>query len=292
MADLADLDAQALENAYLGRVVLYVEAKADAEVFRRILGPDLADRIEVQTPPDADGWEVVKNRVTYERAAGLKTFGLLDGEAAVPITGWLPLVCCNDHVFTSAQHTGLIFLGAHELENLLMLHGGFCEVVVDDVRLLDLVDSRTAAEVRALMTNMAQRYFLSALVKYAVLSLKAQGLGVTLPTLNRFKGKDSTVSVLREMRREIEDQGVEWGVVRTEMHAIIGRLRARFRAESPSTSAKSDHLIRLADGKGLLNGVRSVINTNARWEGHLAKNLTRPPYADRFRDLIVEATAA
>lgn len=291
MAGLDELDALALENAYLGRVVLYVEAAADAEVFRRILGPGMADRLEVQVPPAASGWDSVKNRVSYERSANSKIFGLLDGEAAAAIAGWDPLVCCAEHVFTSKGHEGLIFLAGHELENLLMLHGGFCDVVADDVRLHD-IGSHTSTEVRALLVRKAQRFFVSAILKYAVLNLQTQGREIALPTLGRFKSKDSTVAVLRAMRAEIVAQGVPWTDVSDEMRAIIQRLRTRFRAETVSKSAKSDHLIRLADGKGLIDGVRATINTNARWEGHLARNLTHPAYADRFRELIVEATAA
>jgi hypothetical protein len=146
--------------------------------------------------------------------------------------------------------------------------------------------------VRELLVQKAQRFFLSALVKYAVLSLKVQGQPVELPTLNRFKGHEDTVSVLRHMKAELEGQGMPWRTVRDEMLTIIKRLRERFTTETTSPATKSDHLIRLADGKGLLNGVRQVINPNARWDGHLAKNLTRPEYADQFRDLIMAATAA
>jgi len=291
MAELEALDALALENAYLGRVVLYVEAEADAEVFRRILGPDMADRFEVQIPPKATGWETVKNRVAYERHGNQKIFGLLDGEAAAAITGWDPLVCCDDQLFTCDDHQGLIFLAGHEIENLLMLHGGFCEVVADDVRLLD-INLRTPLDIRTLLVRKAQRFFISAVIKYAVLTMQNQGRAISLPTLGRFKSKETTVSVIRAMRAEIEAQGVPWADVSAEIHAVIDRLRVKFNAEAASSTAKSDHLIRLADGKGLIDGVRAEVNTNARWEGHLARNLTRPAYADQFRELIIDATAA
>ncbi|WP_210206056.1 hypothetical protein, partial [Rhizobium sp. UGM030330-04] len=59
-----------------------------------------------------------------------------------------------------------------------------------------------------------------------------------------------------------------------------------------TVARRSTEMVRLADGKQLLNKMRSHYNNTGRWEGHLTKTVTKGQFAVDFRALLLEKTGA
>ena len=87
------------------------------------------------------------------------------------------------------------------------------------------------------------------------------------------------------------DSGLDWDTFRDQAVAIICALRQRFRDEGLSKEARSFHMLRLSDGKGLMNRLRSDYNASTRMEGHLVDKLVGSNYVGVFRGEILTAIA-
>ncbi|PDT43977.1 hypothetical protein CO661_31945 [Sinorhizobium fredii] len=295
MPDLSSIrDTEELENRYLDKVIIYVEADADEEVFRRIAGPALAGRLEFKTPrSEGSGFNLVFDRVRTERPSNGKIFGLVDGEAAVTVGGLNELLNSDDALFSlpgKAEVDGILFLEAHELENLLLMYGDICEHICRDVRLADL-NSHSVEDVRQKLSLIALRFFGSAVLKYSALEMRRSGKACEIVPAGTFLSRDETMRILREVKQRLIQTG-EWGEFRATFLEVTKRLRDRFDRENLSSEAKRRHLLRLADGKSLLNRLRQHYNTNGRWDGHLVDSVTRNAYAAKFSNCVIKNTAA
>ncbi len=287
-------DPSALLNRYLDKVVVYVEGEGDQRLFARIVGPDIADRLEFQTPvTDGGGCRTVIKRVQDERPSNNKIFGLVDGETAVELGGIMDFVGCRKHLFaltSGGASDGIIFLAGHELENLILMHGGVCELVSKNMKLSHLGNVE-ADEVEETLIRLTRRFLLSALLKYAAFSL---GLGGA-PVVTNKSGKliDANMRVskwLDELKAAVLGAGGDWGAYRSEAKTILNSLIQQLAAEAASPAAKRSHFVRLADGKSLLIGLQRHYGQNIG-EGILADALTKAPYAPQFRTELAELTA-
>jgi hypothetical protein len=296
MANLSQIeDPDALDNRYADKVIVYVEGEGDQRLFSRIVGPDVADRLEFKTPADATGGcGFVVSRVKAERVTNDKIFGLVDGETAANHGATDALLDCDGTLFalpTVAGLEGVIFLSGHELENLVLLHGEIYELIAKNVG-LSAMGKASAADMRKTLLALTPRFFIAALLKYASLYV-----GLTVGASVSIKGglfvdpKASTVALVRQLRQQVVEAGGDWAMYKAEIGRILQRLRARFKAEAVTGEGVSDHLIRLADGKNLLLGLRRSC-AGVPKDGLLADALTRPPYADRFRAELLALTQA
>lgn len=288
-------DSSALLNRYLDKVIVYVEGEGDQRLFGRIVGPDVADRLEFQTPvTDGGGCRTVIKRVQDERPANDKIFGLVDGETAVELGGVQDLVSCRKHLFTlgtAGSAAGVIFLAGHELENLILIHGGVCELVSKNMKLAHLGDVE-AAEVEQTLLRLTRRFLISALFKYAAFSLGIRGA----PVVTNKSGKliDAACKVsqwLEELKLAVIDAGGNWAAYRAEAKAILQSLIRHLAAEAATPAVRSTHFIRLADGKSLLKGLQKHYGQSIG-EGILADALTKPPYASEFRLELMQLTGS
>lgn len=288
-------DPSALVNRYLDKVIVYVEGEGDQRLFGRIIGPDVADRLEFQTPAiDGGGCRTVIKRVQDERPANNKIYGLVDGETAVELGGVQDLVGCRKHLFTLAAGgttDGIIFLAGHELENLILIHGGVCELVSKNMKLAHLGDVE-AVEVEKTLLRLTRRFLLSALLKYAAFSLGIGGAPVVTNKSGKLIDPACKVSHwLEELKQAVIDAGGDWTAYRVEAKAILQSLMQQLAAEAATPAARSTHFIRLADGKALLKGLQKHYGQSLG-EGILADALTKPPYAGEFRLELMQLTGS
>ena len=288
-------DPSALVNKYLDKVIVYVEGDGDQRLFGRIIGPDVADQLEFQTPvTDGGGCRAVIKRVQAERLSNSKIFGLVDGETAVELGGVAEFVKCRKHLFVLpaiGRADGVIFLSGHELENLILMHGGVCELVSKNMKLAHLGDVE-AAEVEETLLRLTRRFLLAALLKYAAFSLGIGGAPVVTISSGKLIDQQTSVTTwLEELRTAVVAAGGDWPAYRAEAKSILQSLIAQLDAEAATAAMKRTHFVRLADGKNLLKGLQRHYGQNIG-EGILADALTKPPYATEFRSELLELTEA
>lgn len=296
MPSLASIgDAAAVDNRYADRVIVYVEGEGDQRLFSKIVSSDVRALLEFKVPNAAgSGCRVVMDRVAAERKKNPKVYGLLDGETAAVIGAMDALIEAGPHLFEIANDPateGLIFLSAHELENVVLLHGDVCELVSKNTALAKM-DAVSAADVAKTVRKLAVRFFVAALMKYASVHV---GRSVPDPVMisggHFVDGKRSAMDLLRELRTKVQAAGGDWSAYRGEMRRILLQLKTQSAARALKVGARSEELLRLADGKNLLAGLRQAHGQTPQ-EGLLADALTRPPYADEFTAQLLALTKA
>jgi len=294
MAQRRYIDPSALLNRYLDKTIIYVEGDGDQRLFTRIVGPDVADQLEFRTPKvSGGGCSVVIKRVEDERPTNRKVFGLVDGETAVGLGGMGAFLACRKNLFNLsgvAQADGILFLAGHELENLILLHGGVCELVSKNVKLGNL-GAVQAADVEETLLKLTRRFFAAALLKYAAFVAGIGGAPVV--TISGGKLIEPSLRItawIAELRDAVGHAGGDWSTYRAEAKAIFRTLTQQFDTEAMTDACRRDHFIRLADGKNLLIGLLHVYGKIG--EGILADALTKPPYSEQFRAELMALTQA
>jgi len=296
MPSLASIgDAAAVDNRYADRVIVYVEGDGDQKLFSRIVTSDVRAQLEFKVPNTAGGGcRVVMDRVAAERPTNPKVYGLLDGETAAVLGAIDALLDAQPHLFQVANNPaadGLIFLSAHELENVVLLHGDVCDLVAKNTALAKM-GAVSTADVAKTLRKLAVRFFMAALMKYASVHVgRSVADPVLIPGGHFVDGKRSALSLLREMRAKVIAAGGNWAAYRVEMHRILAQLKAQFGALGLNSDARSRELLRLADGKNLLSGLRQA-HGHTPQDGLLADALTRPPYAEEFTTQLMALTNA
>src|SRR5579859_7381130 len=119
-------DTNAVDDRYAAKVIIYVEADDDETIFYALSGPGIREYIEFK-PPSALGRGAgsVAHEVRSRCSGNSKIFGLIDGEMAAASGAVDQLIQCDSLLFilSGEESDGLIFLGHHEIENLLLKHG-------------------------------------------------------------------------------------------------------------------------------------------------------------------------
>ena len=286
-------NADAVDSVYAARAIVYVEAEADSNVFARIVSMSGAQQVAFKAPRmDGGGFHAVCMQVHQERKNGNKrVFGLIDGEAAVARGNLCDLIAATSAIFPLSDQDGIFCLAEHELENLMLLYGDVCGYLVNDVPLGKLA-TRSRAEVERSLRGLTLRFFMAAVLKYAALHLRHGGRLYRPVNVGRFQKKDlSTKSIRETLKRDIINSGLDWSIFRDQAMAIIFSLRRRFRDESMSKDARSFHMLRLSDGKGLMKRLISEYNATTRMEGHLVNKLVGSKYSGVFRREILTVIA-
>lgn len=284
-------NADAVDSAYAARTVVYVEAGVDSEVFARMVGPAYARKVDFKAPRAyGGGCQAVCVQVREERGKGnYRVFGLIDGDSASSLGCLDDLIAATGAIFPLSSNDGVFCLATHELENLLLLHGGICEFIVNDVKLSKL-STRERTEVEKTLRGFARRFFSAAILKYAAMHLGNSGKKYPTVDVGRFQqNKTSIKSIRADLRGDIVDSGLDWYVFVRQVVATITALRMRFRDENMPKQARSFHVIRLADGKGLMNRMKQHYRTSRGIDGHLVGRLVSSKYASQFREEILTA---
>lgn len=284
-------NSDAVDSVYAARAVVYVEADVDSVVFARIVGMDDAQRVVFKAPrADGGGCGAVCAQVDQERANGNRhVFGLIDGEAAAGLGGLNELIAAASAIFPLPSHEGVFCLAEHELENLMLLHSDVCGFLVNDVVLGDLL-ARDRVEVEQTLKRLTLRFLAAAILKYAALELRRRRGEAYQVDVGRFHDRTQSIKSIRTaLQVGIVKSGLDWGVFRGQVIAIRLALRQRFHDEKLSWETRSQHLLRLADGKGVMANLKKHYSASNKIEGHLINRLVCSAYADVFREEILTA---
>lgn len=287
-------NSDAVDSVYAARAIVYVEADVDSNVFARIVGMSGAQIVDFKAPlSGGSGYVAVCTQVDHERGNGNdRVFGLIDGEAAASLGSLCELIAANTAIFPLSNHDSVFCLADHELENLMLLYGDVCGFLVKDVELTKL-SSRNPVEVERTLRGLTRRFFSAAILKYAALHLRYKGKRYRPVDVGRFHDMAATTKSIRTaLKKEVIDAGMDWEIFYDQVIAIVCALRQRFHNENLSREKRSFHLLRLSDGKGLMNRLRSEFNASRRMDGHLVDNLVRSNYADVLREEILTAVTA
>jgi hypothetical protein len=290
-------DPTAVENLYVGKVVVYVEGEADANLYYEIAGSAIRGHLEFRGPPVGEGGsDAVITRVRAERPANAKVFGLVDGEAAAKVGAVDKLLECTDLFFRlhDPDFVGILFLGQHELENLLATSGDLPDVILRDLDPL-LMGRVTLEEVEGSIKEATRIFFFAALLKYASVTLNhrsraAGGQGCRTLKSSHFLGRQGFRVALAEIRAQVAAEGeVTWGQLRREIRRTHQGFVARLRTAGADVNEISAKL-RVADGKSLLKLLKRTYSPNGRWESHLATAIGGTDFSETFRDNLLAMT--
>lgn len=288
MANLSQIsDPDELDNKYSGKVIVYVEAQSDANLFDVLVGPGHAERIEFKITPDGSGGSgPTKARVKLERYGNKKVFGLVDGEAAAStLHGFERMLECVEPIFTldDPELDGVMFLADHEAENILLRHTDVCHYVVADTTLIGM-HGRKAGEVRDFINAIVDRYFSSALCKYTSARLHTANSITGILDSRMFFEDHSRTDFLRLLQAKVKAADCSWEDFRAELKTLLRLVKARF--DTLEDALKSEERKRLSDGKSAMSKIKVKFNVHKQWEGHLAVELAKMPYATEFRETI------
>ena len=269
MPSLRELgDSNAVENKYVDRVVFYVEGEDDSKLFKVYLLKPFLPSVEIKIPSTlGGGYQAVMRRVQDERTVNKKIFGIVDGEALLPlghVAAYRDLFGASDWIVIP-EFEGIYFIPCWELENLLysrdILPPGL--IALQPVARLTQWTERTVKNV-----ILAEALRLSELSSLN-LALMAESYGVI-----RAETK-SEIDKRHDLLREIEAE-----VARLERSDPVKRRYEEWREffrnllrTSPTRDHMYDEFVSRVDGKALsirlrrrlriLNRLLSVVRSRA-----------------------------
>lgn len=294
MPNLTEIqDSDAVDSIYVARSVVYVEADEDSEVYARLLGMKVTQKVDFKAPGGGQGgWMAVCKQVARERQSGnLDVYGLIDGDAASCLGQWRDLVEAKEVIVELRHGRGILCLADHELENLLLRYGGICAYLADDVALNQL-SSRTEEDIEQTLRRLTWRFFYAAVLGYAVQHLNYSGKQYPTPAVGQLQMSSvSTGAIRAKLKLGIENVGLDWGYFKKQVYEIMNTLRKRFQREGMSATQRSDHFLRLADGKELLKKMIGHYDANVKIQGHLVQTLIGSDYAEEFRVHVLKIVA-
>lgn len=288
-------DVEELDNRYIGKCVVYVEGEDDRNVWERIAGGNFADRIEFKVPySGGSGSDSVLNRVGMERKRNARIFGLVDGEVAARFGETSRLVACGSVLFElNSEHCdGILFLGAHELENVLVGESGLAGFLERNVDLRQL-GTRNKGEIESDIARAAHRFFVAALIKYAWAELYSRGLASGIGDVSHFRSNRRLTQEIREAKHRIHKEfGDNDQELRREVVKIGRQVKRKMDSIRSAGGSTRSELVRLADGKGLLARLRSRWHFTSASDGLLVERVCSSAFGTRFCQELLAATNA
>ncbi|MFA5969165.1 MAG: hypothetical protein WC816_07990 [Sphingomonas sp.] len=280
-------DASELLNQFSAKYILYVEGPGDRTAYRQIVGASFLVDHDFQLPPAGTGANAVRNRVREERISSNRVFGFLDGEAAAAMGAAHKLVQCDDLLFTveDPDLSGLIFIAAHEIENLILSYCDVAPTIASHKPLAKMADGE-ADLIRKRLETLTGRFLTAAMFKYASLHLQHKGQCVHVANTRIFADDSLNLKqVLAGMKIVITQQlGLDWPVFVAELFTITRAMRDKVAAVPQPALGKERRHLRLADGKQLLQKLRGQAGKEV--EGHLLGVLARSSFAGDLCDAI------
>ncbi len=288
-------DVEEVDNRYINKCIVYVEGKDDQNVWERIVGSELSDRLEFKVPlAEGTGSETVLKRVNSERPRNSRIFGLVDGEIAARFGEVARLIDCSNVLFAMRSRAcdGILCLSTHELENVLVGHSCLAEFVECNVELKE-IGSRKREEVEEHISKQAKRFYVAALIKYTWAHMYFLGLANGIGDVDHFRSDRRLLEEIRNAKQkvvcEFADKGLEF---RRQLGRIGGRAKTRIDAVKNSGGNPNAEILRLADGKGLLIKLRNHWRFTKANEGLLVERVSLSDFADKFRAELVAVTGA
>jgi hypothetical protein len=302
MPRLTDIgDSEALDNRYARKVIVYVEADMDATIFYGLAGTGIREYLEFKVPTSlSTGGNAVKNEVVQRRPEYPRIFGLIDGEDAVKEGAVDELLSCRSAMFQLAGGAdGIIFLGHHEAENVLLIHGDLADLVRRDQSIPKSADM-SDGEIDERIATVVRHFFHAALLKYASMTLNyrtnvlAPETGCKVIDSARFLASDDRKAILDAIKQGVQQEGVvDWMDLVDEVKRTWKVVRNEYVRARPDAARCSRERMRLADGKSVLKKLaRLSASDPAKWNNHLLETARNKPFARQFRDDILTLTRA
>lgn len=287
MPSLLEIGSEGLRFRYSGRTVFLVEGPGDLNVFQKLVGAGYEADAEFRVAPargGEGGCRAVSDRVPELRAANPRVFGLLDGEAAASFDAAEQLLTSSDPLFRVAGRDGFIFLGAHELENLYFLHVDVCATLASQATAAKL-HAHPPAAIAATLNGLLLRFSRASVYKYTSAYFFSRDKVRTVLSTSVF-GHGSWMQIKSFVRTVITSGGgLQWSEFVARLGEIGRVARDALRSASATSAGRREWLLRIADGKEMLNRLRKVhggIPSTA--EGALIRELCRGPYPESFRE--------
>jgi hypothetical protein len=294
-------DTEAIDNRYARKVIVYVEAETDATIFYGLTEPGIREFLEFKTPTSLlRGGGAVAEEVKLRRAQYSRTYGLIDGEEAAKYGAIDTLLNCRTTMFTLEQaDEGLIFLGQHEAENVLLLHGGLTELIRRDRSILSSADLSNG-DIAERVATVVRQFFQAALLKYASMTFNHRANKVTPKSgckvidSARFLRPGPRRAVLEDIKASVEAEGVvAWDDLLQEVKRTWRIVRQEFISTRPNSAQCGLERMRLTDGKSVVTRLAALSSSDAgKWSNHLLETAKTSDYADRFRSELLTLTRA
>lgn len=294
-------DNEAIDNRYVRKVIVYVEAETDATIFYGLTEPGIREYLEFKTPTSlSTGGNAVAEEVRRRRAEYPRTFGLIDGEDAAKFGAIDDLLSCKSTMFKlPGREEGLIFLGQHEAENVLILHGGLADLIRRDCSIMSSV-ALTDVEIAERVASVVRRFFHAALLKYASMTLNFGAnqirpkSGCKVIDSARFLSTEDTSTIVEGIKGSIEAEGlVDWDDLLSEVKRTWMIVRAEYVRSRPDAAQCAIERMRLADGKSVVKKLATLSSSDAaKWNNHLLETAKKSAYAREFRDDLLSLTRA
>jgi hypothetical protein len=295
-------DSDAVDDRYSAKVIVYVEAEDDANIFYGLTGEDVREYLEFKPVKAAGGGSgLVATEVRERRPRNSRIFGLLDGEEAAGEGAIAQLIDCSSALFriAGATNDGFIFLSHHEAENILLMHGDLPGLIRKEATI-----ARSAAlsddEIRQRIVEAVRHFFQAALFKYASRSLnhasnlvKAES-GCKVVDSARFLDPRSRRDVLKSIRESIEAEGIiTWQALEAEVTATWKLVRKAYVGARPDVEFGRTQRLRLSDGKSVVKRLAKLSGgMPGKWANHLLEDAKRSDFAGQFREELLEITRA
>ncbi len=280
------LDADDLENRYLGKAIFYVESENDANFYKQCVAIGHDEYFEFKGLPGRGGYSAAIAKAVEERKANEMVFALVDGEAAADKTGGLSLLLsCSSKVFQVPGEglEGVIFLSEHELENIIIRLSDVVTFIAHDDALGD-VGRKSAGGLKQELEAVIDRQFAGAVCKYASMKMNSE---------NRMNGCFGAVFwdqpervTLWKLRAAVKERTSDWKAFYVEVKAIEAALRKRFAEGDPGLAAYER--LRLTDGKTVMKTMAHNHKVNPKWFGHLTMQIVGNAYFDQLRQEILD----
>lgn len=271
MPSLRELgDSNAVENKYVDRIVFYVEGEDDSNLFRVYLLKPYLPAVEIKIPSAlGGGYQAVMQRVQDERTVNNKIFGIVDGEALLPlghVSAFQDLFGTSDWIVVP-EFDGIYFIPCWELENLLYSR----DILPSGLIALQPVARLTDLSERAVKNMILAEAFRLSELSSLNLALIAESCGVV-----RAETKTG-INRRHELRREIEAEieSLE------QSHSVKLRYeewRSFFRnllRNSPTRDHIYDEFISRVDGKALSIRLRQRLRISGDMRSSLAHSFSR-----------------
>jgi hypothetical protein len=278
---------------YSRRTVILVEGPGDKNAFEAIVGPGYEADIEFRVAPTAGGQggcRAVRDRVPEMRAGNPRIFGLLDGEVAASVAATTTLLDCTDTLFTVPGEDGIIFLGVHELENIY-LQWADVPAILADHSAVARIHLHPAPSIALSLDDLIRRFARASVYKYTSAHFHSAGTMRNILSTRIF-GQGSYASMKPTLVAAVTSGGqTTWQAFVAELVRVGRAARAAFRRAATSNRARRSWLLRIADGKELLNRLRQMHgNIGDAAEGAMLRDVCRSGYPEQFRAALFALT--
>jgi hypothetical protein len=285
-------DPESVKYLYSKRTIFLVEGPGDKNAFEAIVGSGYEADVEFQIASAGagqGGCKAVRDRVAELRPGNKRVFGLLDGEVAASVGATQALLYCSETIFTVPSTDGLIFLGAHELENIYFENADV-PAIISSHRSAASLHRHPPAQVAQSLDNNVSRFIRASVYKYTSAYFHSRGEMRGILSTKIF-GQAPSAEVRKIVVAAVTSGGkINWETFVSQLIQTGRTARDALRGVASSPAARRSWLLRIADGKELLAKLRQLHgNLGEEVEGALLREVCKGGYPNVFRTSLFRA---